>query len=249
MTVPDYAPMVASVEMDGNIRTCTMHDGSIVKEEIVSTDEENMTVVIRFAESNMPMENFEAKMAVKDNGDGTCDAVWTAGFSVAKGGGEMMKTNMEGMQMMMLGELKKKHMTYTEHMATLNVASKDLWATLSQFSGIHDWHPMIASSTIEGEGVGATRTCTMPDGGELIETLLAVDEENMKMTYNITSSPLPVSGYEGTMAVKDLGDGTSELHWSSVFAVPDEAKEEILATMDMVYKTGFEGLEKMLAVQ
>jgi mxaD protein len=247
--VMKFAPMITDVKMDSNIRTCTLADGSIVKEEIVSTDNENMMVHIKVTESAMPMEGMEATMKITDNGDNTCEFTWTSSCTAAKDVSGEMKTMMQDVQIMAADGLKRLHMTHIAHSATINAPASVLWATISKFSEPEEWIPMIESSTMEGSGVGAERFLTLPDGSQIKEKLLALNNDYMTITYAILESPMPVAGYEGTMKVKILGENQSQVDWFSVFSVPDAAKEEITGMLDQLYQAGFEGLAAMHEAQ
>ncbi len=63
-----------------------------------------------------------------------------------------------------------------------------VWEKVASFSGIEDYSP-IARSVVKGNGVGAKRTCYMPDDAEIHEALSMVDHDNMHLEYEMFSGP------------------------------------------------------------
>jgi len=59
-------------------------------------------------------------------------------------------------------------MTHVSVKGTINASADDVWKTVSSFSGIEKYLPLVKSSVTEGSGLGAKRTCTVgtPDGKE-----------------------------------------------------------------------------------
>ena len=86
---------------------------------------------------------------------------------------------------------------------TIKVSAKDAWSKLSSFRGIEEFSP-IAKSETTGTGAGATRTCYMPDGAAIYETLNRVDEENMEFEYEINKGPFPIKRYISTVSYTHL---------------------------------------------
>jgi len=87
-------------------------------------------------------------------------------------------------------------------MATeIDAPAVDVWKVVGDFGGIGRFMDDIESVDVEGEGVGAVRTLHLADGARVVETLTAWDGEAMRYSYSISESPLPVDGYEATIAV------------------------------------------------
>ena len=53
---------------------------------------------------------------------------------------------------------------------TINASANDTWKTISSFEGIENFSP-VARSTKTGDGVGALRSCFLPDDAEIKEEL------------------------------------------------------------------------------
>ncbi|KKK56984.1 hypothetical protein LCGC14_3059060, partial [marine sediment metagenome] len=77
---------------------------------------------------------------------------------------------------------------------TINAAADEVWKTLSSFRDVEKYIPLVKSSTVEGSGVGAKRTCVIPSEsgqeGKIEEELKSFDDDAKTLSYSITSSPL-----------------------------------------------------------
>jgi hypothetical protein len=119
---------------------------------------------------------------------------------------------------------------------------EEVWGTIRSFERIEDYLPLIESSSVSGEGVGATRVCVTQDGRRLEERLVALDDQRRRLTYSIVSSPMPVENYLSTVAVDDGQDGGSLVSWAVHFDAPEETAAELEAGMRQTYQAGLEGL-------
>ena len=115
---------------------------------------------------------------------------------------------------------------------TINAPSNVIWEALSSFRDIEKYIPLVKSSTVEGSGVGAKRTCIIPNqsGGEeeILEEMKSLDNNAKTFSYSIISSPLPVENYLSTIKVKDLDNEKCEIEWSSTFEPKGMAEEEVI---------------------
>lgn len=128
---------------------------------------------------------------------------------------------------------------------TIKAPADKVWATIRSFDDVDTFIPAIATCSVEGNGVGAKRICTMQDGGKILERLERVDEEAKTLQYSISEAPLPVSDYLGTVKVRDLGNGTTEVEWLSTMEVKGMPEAELKAMLEGIYASGIEGLEKL----
>ena len=132
---------------------------------------------------------------------------------------------------------------------TINAPADEVWKTLSSFRNVEKYIPLVKSSTVEGSGVGAKRTCIIPNqsGGEgkIEEELKSFDNDAKTLSYSITSSPLPVENYLSTIKVKDLGNGRCEVEWSSTFERKGMPEEEVAKMINDIYVTAIDGLKKL----
>lgn len=125
---------------------------------------------------------------------------------------------------------------------TIPAPADAVWSELRSFQGIENWLPMIEHSEVRGDGAGATRVCTTADGGRLVERLEELDDGDRRLVYTIQEAPMPLENYRSTMRVRSDGQGASTVTWSATFDAPDEAAEQLEATMRGVYESGLDGL-------
>ncbi len=132
---------------------------------------------------------------------------------------------------------------------TIDAPADIIWKSLSSFRDIEKYIPLVKRSTVEGSGIGAKRTCIIPNqsGGEeeIQEEMKSLDNNARTFSYSIISSPLPVENYLSTVKVKDLGDEKCEVEWSSTFEPKGMAEEEVVKMIDGVYLAAIDGLKKV----
>ena len=137
-------------------------------------------------------------------------------------------------------------MTAVNVTKTINVTAKDAWETISSFEGIEKFSP-VARSVKTGEGVGALRSCFMPDDAEIKEELTGLNNEKMHLQYIITSGPFPFTDYVSDVLVKEVSETSCEVSWSSQFnvneGVPEAAMVELL---EGFYNAIMQGLEELV---
>lgn len=70
----------------------------------------------------------------------------------------------------------------------INAPAATVWGLLAEkFGDVGQWTSGLAGSHMTGEpGVGAVRTCTMPNGDEIQETLVIYSPEKMNFKYTAT---------------------------------------------------------------
>ena len=119
-----------------------------------------------------------------------------------------------------------------------------VWQTVRDFGAIDEYVPPITNAELSGEGVGAERTLTLADGGQVVERLEERDDTARTLRYTIVDAPLPVTNYEGTMSVEATGDAACEVTWASEFDVVDAPEGEVAATFAELYTAGLEGLKE-----
>lgn len=127
----------------------------------------------------------------------------------------------------------------------INAPANWVRETVSAFSGLEKYLPMIAKTTTEGSGVGATRTCELADGAQLHERLEALDDQACSLTYSILKSPLPIENYLGTISVRDGGEGKSEVTWSANLDAPADQEPAMTEMLSGAFASGIDGLEKL----
>ena len=120
-----------------------------------------------------------------------------------------------------------------------------LWQAIGSFAAIGDWHPMVEKVEAQGENKGSIRTLQLIGGAKLVERLEEVSPTERLYRYTITQSPLPIRDYVSEIRVKDNGDGTSTVEWSSDFAVNTSNESDVVKTIQEVYRAGLDNLTKL----
>jgi hypothetical protein len=90
---------------------------------------------------------------------------------------------------------------------------------------------------------GKTRTLSLKGGGTIVEKLVSRDDTAHSYTYQIVSSPLPVSDYESTIKVLPEGSGSS-IVWTGDYKAKGASDADAKKTIDGVYKAGVDALAK-----
>ena len=120
-----------------------------------------------------------------------------------------------------------------------------LWQSIGSFAAIGNWHPMMEKVESEGEKKGSMRTLQLIGGAKLVERLEEVSPTERLYRYSILESPLPISDYVSEIRVKDNGNGTSTVEWSSDFKVNSNSERDVVKTVQEVYQAGLDNLGKL----
>jgi hypothetical protein len=125
----------------------------------------------------------------------------------------------------------------------LNTPADTVWARVGDFGSLHTYQPGIVNCTIDGEGVGAVRTLHLADGRQLRERLEQLDTVAHSMMFTFADTDTPYQEYHCTIHVQDLGDGRSEITWSSV-CEPQMLEEEARRPLEGAYRAALGGLQQ-----
>ncbi len=128
-------------------------------------------------------------------------------------------------------------------------ASADaVWQLVRGFGDVKSWSPAIEKCEVEGEGIGAVRTLTMPGGLALQERLEAFDDAARSFSYSIVEpAPLPMSGYLATFEITELGDDRCRIDWASRFTPAEGTTEDQARGMVQgIYSGGIKAIKKNL---
>ena len=111
-----------------------------------------------------------------------------------------------------------------EKTITIKADPAKVWGIVKDFGNMQTWHPAVASDKVEQkkdeDGVMTTyRALTLKNNGGVInEKLRSSDDKEMKLKYEIVSSPLPFTDYNSTMTVTKGPDaGESTVVWVGRF--------------------------------
>jgi ribosome-associated toxin RatA of RatAB toxin-antitoxin module len=136
-------------------------------------------------------------------------------------------------------------MTRVHLKTTINASADNVWRTVSDFNGLNAFVAAVANSSVDGSGVGTTRTLTLQDGAQLFEKLERLDDSAKSLEYSIVSGPLPVENYRSTITVTKIGPDQCEVSWSSTFEPKGVSTEQAEEVISGIYTMGFDGLKKL----
>lgn len=131
----------------------------------------------------------------------------------------------------------------------VTMAAEDLWTEVAAFSGTEVLFPdVFASSSLEGNGLGALRTSVLADGsGEVVEEITNIDEETMTLEYKVLSAPYETSDFLVTMQVipSEVDENNCTLKWSSTYQVDENAATATKAYWQSFQQTGIANWNKL----
>lgn len=88
-----------------------------------------------------------------------------------------------------------------------NVPAHYIWDLIGDFGDTGKWSGRPPEACVQsGAGIGALRTLTLADGGQIVDRLDALGP--MSYTYSIVASPLPVASYTATMMVESIDEAS-----------------------------------------
>lgn len=148
-----------------------------------------------------------------------------------------------------------------EKSITIKADPAKVWALVKDFGNMQKWHPAIASDKLEQKkddnGDMATyRTLTLKSGGVINEKLRSSDDKDMKLKYEIVSSPLPFTDYNSFMTVsKGDAPGETTVTWVGRFyrlyklnpPIPEGQDDKTaIDAVTGIYDSGLANLKKVL---
>lgn len=139
-------------------------------------------------------------------------------------------------------------MTKVNVKKSIKIPANIAWEMLSSFRGIEKYSPIERSIT-EGIGVGAKRTCYLPDGAEIFESLDRVENDSMEMQYSITQGPFPVEGYVSTIRITQDSPSSCTISWGCEFESTEEVKDSMIELFSGFYNVIIDSLENLVLSQ
>jgi hypothetical protein len=132
-----------------------------------------------------------------------------------------------------------------------------VWDRVKNFNDM-SWHPAVVKT--EGEGgnsIGATRTLTLGNGGQIHEKLEKYDDSKHSFFYRISSvdvKVLPVTNYSSWFSIKPADGGGSLVTWKGAFyrgfpnnePPPELSDQAAKDAVKGVYESGLANLKKLL---
>ncbi|MEO6015026.1 MAG: SRPBCC family protein [Devosia sp.] len=92
-----WLPAITSCRLDGMSRHCTMTDGSLLEEEIISVDDATHTFAYSVNKHPMPLGPVLNVIHVEKIGDQTCRVDWSAQFDADDATVMQVKPMLEGL--------------------------------------------------------------------------------------------------------------------------------------------------------
>jgi len=124
--------------------------------------------------------------------------------------------------------------------------ASEVWRLIGGFGSLPGWLPYIPKSELH-EG-GRVRHLANPDGGLIVERLMAFDEAGRSYSYHILQSPFPQQGYLSTLRVRETGDGQrSRVEWFGEFQPVGVSDAEVSKLFHGIYEDGLAALGKHYA--
>jgi hypothetical protein len=97
---------------------------------------------------------------------------------------------------------------------TVEAPLERVWALLSDFGGIHRYHPGVETSPITAgtpkSGVGSERVCNLYDGNHLTERVTE-SIEGKRLVIDVVGSSMPMKTAGGSFDVRAVSDGSTEI--------------------------------------
>ena len=104
-----------------------------------------------------------------------------------------------------------------------------VWSIVARFGDADLWIDGVTACVLEGKGVGAVRTLVR-NGATVCERLERLDPDSHQISYLVLQPhSLPATGVRGTIALRALGPGSTEIVWRSSadgFEVPARVLRE-----------------------
>lgn len=127
---------------------------------------------------------------------------------------------------------------------TVQMPAASAWHVISKGGDVHHWFgAVITACELNGDGVGAQRSCVMADGAKLEEKIIAVDHNLRRFVYAVNQHPLPASNVVGTVVVNDLDENTATIQWGAEYECDEQYFEMIDQMLAGLYEQGIRSLE------
>ncbi len=144
-------------------------------------------------------------------------------------------------------------MGYAYASGVVDAPVDDVWALIRRFDGLPEWHPMVHDCRMldgaDPQAVGAYRLQRLANGGDARARLVALDDRERTMSYEMLDGPWPVRSYVATVRAAPVTDsGRSFVEWWGRFDA-DAAVEDALDRDFRVgtYAAGVEALQRWFA--
>lgn len=123
------------------------------------------------------------------------------------------------------------------------------WAVMRGFGDVMQWMEGLESCELEGAGVGAVRTITMPGGLRIQERLESFDDAARRFSYAIVgNSPVPMRDYLSNVEIRETGPNRCEVVWEGRYEPRPGSEAAVQKMVRGIYTNGIAALRKKLGV-
>jgi uncharacterized protein YndB with AHSA1/START domain len=129
----------------------------------------------------------------------------------------------------------------------MTVSAAQAWEAIAEFGRLDVWFPTISTCRVKGRGIGAVRRMDLARGGKIMDRIVDIQPEKMRLTYARVESPFPVSSYKGTVEVFESFDGLGVVVWTIDFESTPENAPVVSAQLEAGIGAGMEGMKADLA--
>lgn len=104
-----------------------------------------------------------------------------------------------------------------------------VWNQIKDVALVENWHPAVKYTDLLSDkptGLGATRRCNFYDGTDVVEEIIALDEESHSLTIEIREFNAPISKFLSHWQVSSTPSGATQITMTNEY----EMKFSILGT-------------------
>lgn len=135
---------------------------------------------------------------------------------------------------------------------TIYAPADKVWEMVSEWGGTHKWIPGVGEVTVDGEGVGSTRSADLDPAtgfpGRISERLESLDPDGMHFEYRVVgNSPLPVTDYVAEMSVVRAEGETSTVTWNCSWQADGMPEDEIHNLFEGLYNLALDNVNTALS--
>jgi len=128
--------------------------------------------------------------------------------------------------------------------ATIGMDAETLWNEIGGFGSVGEWHPMVNSVDVLGQGTGAMRIAHGGEGDDRTERLQTLDPDRHLYRYTIERASMPVRDYRGEFRIDPAGGSASIVSWSAQFELTEEGDGRTIESVRRFLHAGTESLRR-----
>jgi hypothetical protein len=154
-----------------------------------------------------------------------------------------MRLSLAALVALIVGAGAAQALEVKKHIAAPGQPPK-VWAVVSDFCAIKDWHPLVADCQETKEGDATIRTLTLKDGGKIKEKLTETDDTSY--SYEIVESPLPVKNYKAKLWVEEdeRSPDRTVIHWDATFDASGASDDDATKQIGDIFFAGLKGIKQ-----